>query len=279
MQSLFSTRRATCAILGVAALAAPLSASAQSGSDEWKFRASIYGWLPAFKVTSNFPPPLGLVGGGNTQVDGGDILDAIESVFMGSFEARKGRWGGFADVVTIDLGKTKTGAKSFTVGGNAVAIPANASLSADYNLSGTVWTLAGEYAAIDEPAHNLNVVAGLRYLALEQKFNWAFSGNIGAIQVPLRSGVLSSDGSVTDAIIGIRGRARLGDGGWFLPYYGDVGAGGSNSTWQAMVGLGYSFGWGDITAAYRGLGYKLPDSKMVTDLRLSGGLVGVSFRF
>jgi hypothetical protein len=276
-----------CAFLGAAALLASPAVSAQTakpGADDWKFGASVYVWLPSVEVKSNFPIPPALIaaGGaiaGRTQVDGDDFIDSIESMFMGSFEARKGRWGGFIDFITLDLGKTKTGSTSFTVGGNVVSVPVNAALTGDYSLEGSHTTLAGQYAAIDEPGHNLNVLAGARYFALDQKFTWAFSGNIGAVAVPLRSGTLTSDGSITDFIIGLRGRARLGDGRWFIPYYGDIGFGQSDSSYQAMLGLGYAFDWGEITAAYRVLNYELPDSKFASDVRFHGGQVGLGFRW
>ncbi|RLJ63493.1 hypothetical protein DFR35_2116 [Sulfurisoma sediminicola] len=279
---------ATCALLSATALLAPLGASAQSsksGADDWKFRASIYAWLPSLEVKSNFsvPPAIvnaGLTTGGNAEVDGGDILKAMESVFMGTFEARKGRWGGFTDLITLNLGQTKTGSKHFTIGGRLLpTVPGDAALTADFSLKGAVWTLAGQYAAIDEPGHNLNIVAGARYLTLDQKLNWSFSGNVGPIALPLRTGTMTSDGSVTDFVVGVRGQAKLGDGRWFVPYYLDVGTGQSNSTYQGLIGLGYAFDWGEITAAYRVLDYNLPDSKFVSDLRFNGGMIGLGFRW
>jgi hypothetical protein len=287
MKSAVAVRRANCAILGAAALLLAPAASAQSakpGADDWKFGASVYVWLPSVEAKSHFPIPPALIaaGGaiaGNTEVDGSNFLDSIESMFMGTFEARKGRWGGFIDFITLDLGATKTGSTSFTVGGNLVAVPVNAALTGDYSLEGSLTTVAGQYAAIDEPKHNLNIIAGARYLTLDQKFTWGFSGNVGPIALPLRTGTLTSDGSITDFIIGVRGQAKLGDSGWFLPYHADVGFGQSNSNYQAMLGLGYSFGWGEVTAAYRVVDYKMPDSKFLSDLRFSGGQVGLGFRW
>jgi hypothetical protein len=213
MRSTSFARSVARTLLAGAALLGPMAASAQSGktsTDDWKFGASVYVWLPSVEVKSNFPIPPALIaaGGaiaGRTQVDGDDFIDSIESMFMGSFEARKGRWGGFVDFITLDLGKTKTGSSSFTVGGNLVSVPVNAALTGDYSLNGSLTTLAGQYAAIDEPKHNLNIIAGARYLTLDQKFTWAFSGNIGTVAVPLSTGTVSSDGSVTDFIIGVRG--------------------------------------------------------------------------
>jgi hypothetical protein len=288
MSKLPAFRCASCALFGAAALLASQGVQAQSGkagADDWKFRASIYGWLPSIDVKSNFPVPpaivnAGLTTGGNAEVSGSDILKSIEGVFMGTFEARKGRWGGFTDLIALNLGNTKTGTKHFTIGGRVLpTVPGDATLTADYSLEGTLWTLAGQYAAIDEASHNLNVFAGARYLGLDQKLNWNFSGNIGPIALPLRGGTMTSDGHVTDFIVGVRGQAKLGDGHWFVPYYLDVGTGQSNSTWQGVVGLGYAFDWGEITAAYRAMDYNLPDSKFVSDLRFQGGVIGVGFRW
>jgi hypothetical protein len=286
MSKLPAVRRASCAFFGAAALLASQGVQAQSGkagADDWKFRASVYGWLPSIDIKSNFsvpPAAAGLVPSGDAEVDGGDILKSIEGVFMGTFEARKGRWGGVADLIVLNLGQTKTGSKHFTIGGRVLpTVPGDATLTADYSLEGTLWTLAGQYAAIDEPGHNLNVIAGARYLSLDQKLNWAFSGNIGPIALPLRGGTMTADGSVTDFIVGVRGQARLGDGRWYVPYHLDVGTGQSNSTYQAMIGLGYAFDWGDISAGYRVLDYNLPDSKFVSDLRFSGGVIGLGFRW
>ncbi len=33
---------------------------------------------------------------------------------------------------------------------------------------------------------------------------------------------------------------------WSVPYYLDVGTGDSDLTWQGLLGLAYSFGWGDL---------------------------------
>lgn len=288
MNPSISFRRVVGTFLGAAALLAPPAALAQaskSGPDDWKFRASVYGWLPSIDVKSNYsvPPAIaaaGLAPGGNAEVDGSDILKSIEGVFMGTFEMRKGRWGAVTDLIMLNLGQTKTGIKHFTIGGRVLpTVPGDAVLTADYSLEGAVWTLAGQYTAIDEPGHNLNVIAGARYLTVDQKLNWNFSGNVGPIALPLRGGTMNSDGSVTDFVVGVRGQARLGDGRWFVPYYLDVGTGQSNSTYQAMVGLGYAFDWGEITAAYRVLDYNLPDSKFISDLRFHGGLIGVGFRW
>jgi hypothetical protein len=58
---------------------------------------------------------------------------------MGSFEARRGAWGLFTDVVYMDVGGSKSDYREFTVGG--VPLPGGANAHVDYDLKGWVWTL------------------------------------------------------------------------------------------------------------------------------------------
>lgn len=91
-----------------------------------------------------------------------------------------------------------------------------------------------------------------------------------------RAGSASMDQSVWDGIIGARGRLALDDR-WFVPYYVDFGAGDSNWTSQAMVGLGYGFRWGDVTLAVRSLSYEFDENDV--DLRMTRPALGVAFRW
>ena len=65
-----------------------------------------------------------------------------------------------------------------------------------------------------------------------------------------------------------KGRVRLGEGRWYTPYYADVGPGSSNWTWQALLGVGYAFDWGDINLSIRSLSYDF-NGKNDADLRLT----------
>jgi hypothetical protein len=123
------------------------------------------------------------------------------------------------------------------------------------------------------------VFAGFRYLTVSTDFSFAFLGDVGTIPVAQRAGAASANSDIWDAIVGVHGTLKLGDGGWFLPYYLDIGTGGSKFTWQALAGVGYQFKWGDVVAAYRYLDYDLSDSKALSDLTLYGPLIGVTFHW
>ena len=268
--------RAAAAVALVAGALAASEASAQARRDEWRYAISAYVWVPSVEGTANFPSGSGTTG----SMDTSQVLDSLEFAFMATFEARKGRWGGFTDVIYLDLANGKTIGESGSLGGNLLPpVPTSAALSADLSLKGWVWTAVAEYAALEDRKAPLDVFGGFRYLTLTNELNWQFTGNIGSIPPVQQAGSTSSSGSFWDAIVGVKGRLRLGDGGWFLPYYLDVGTGQSESTLQALVGVGYAFSWGDVVADYRRLDYHIPEHKMLSDISLKGGLVGVLFRW
>ncbi len=70
---------------------------------------------------------------------------------------------------------------------------------------------------------------------------------------------------------------RLGDGDWFIPYHADIGTGSSNWTWQALLGVGYGFDWGDVSLSIRSLSYDFNDKD--ADLRMTGPTLGASFHW
>jgi opacity protein-like surface antigen len=64
-----------------------------------------------------------------------------------------------------------------------------------------------------------------------------------------------------------------------MPWGGNAGAGGSDLSWQAMVGVGYkASSWADIALTYRYLKFEL-DSDVVDELSINGPLLGAIFRF
>ena len=99
----------------------------------------------------------------------------------------------------------------------------------------------GAYTVAHSPAWNADVLAGFRYVGIDAEVKWNLSGSQDFQDA---AGRTSQDITEWDGIVGVKGQVRLGDGHWFVPYYADIGTGSSNWTWQALLGLGYSFGWG-----------------------------------
>jgi hypothetical protein len=254
---------------------APAAATAQSvPDDQWRFQAILYGYFPTVGGSTTFPHG----NGADVSVDANTLLKNLQGVFMGMFEASRGGWGTYTDIMYMDIGNSKSQTRDISVGGSQIPVDAAASL--DFNLKGWVWTIAGTYQAVASPQGSLQVLAGARLLDAKQTLNFQLQGNIGSIPLPGRQGNLEAKLSNWDGIVGVKGRLVLGDEReWFVPYYVDVGTGQSDLTWQGIGGLGYSFHWGDIVAAWRYLGYNMKSGSKIDTLNFNGPAVGVAFRW
>jgi hypothetical protein len=263
---------AAAAVLTAAATAANSAAAQEPGS--WRYTATIYGYFPDISGKTRFPSAHS---GSEFVLDIGTIFDNLKFAFMGAFEANNGRWGVLADVIYMDIGASKSGSQDLAVGGG---IPAGSSSNLDFDMKGWVGTLAGAYRAVGRPDYTLDIVAGARVLDIRQTLRWTFTGNVGSIPLPDRAGTREVDGQNWDAIIGVKGRLAFGDGQrWLLPYYIDVGAGQSKFTWQALVGVGYSFGWGDLVAAWRHTDYEMKSGKALEEMTFSGPAIAAVLRW
>ena len=265
------------AALGIVATIPAVSLAAESPSDDWQWAVTIYGWLPDITGDTHFPAaPGGPTDGPSIDVSGGDILDALKFAFLSALEVRKGRWGVATDVIYLDMGATKSNTRNLRVGGND--LPASVTANADLDITSWVWTTVGTYRVIDQPAHSLELLAGARLLDVSQTLTWHFDGDIGSLPLPGRDGKSEVGNDLWDGIIGVRGRINFGTNRtWFVPYYLDVGTGDSDSTLQAMAGVGYVFSWGEIKAGWRYLDYDL--EAPIESLTTSGPQIGATFRF
>jgi len=250
----------------------PTCVSAQTLSDEWKYRALVYLWAPTISGSATFS-------NGTTadfDMKFHTIFDHLKMAGMGSIEAQKGRWGGFTDLIYLNLGGTKATTRNLSIGG--VPVPAEADITANAGIKAWVWTLAGSYRIQAEPASTFDVLAGARMLWLQPTLNFGITTNVGPLAGPQREGSLEVTGRHWDGIIGGKGRVAFGDDRkWFMPYYVDVGTGQSEFTWQGMAGVGYAFPWGEVVATWRYLDYSMKSSDKLQDLTINGPLFGVAF--
>jgi hypothetical protein len=252
----------------------PACASAQALSDEWKFRASVYMWMPEISGGANFPS------GATADFDlkFHTIFDHLKMAGMGSIETQKGRWGAFTDVLYMNLGGSKATTRNLTVDG--VPVPVEADVNANVGIKAWIWTLAGSYRIQAEPDSTFDVFAGARMLWLQPTLGFDIKTNVGPLAGPEREGSLSVTGRNWDAIVGAKGRVGFGTNReWFIPYYVDIGTGQSDLTWQAAAGIGYAFSWGEIVATWRYLDYKQKSDAKLNGLTINGPLVGVAFRW
>jgi len=238
------------------------AANGPATDDDWQFGALIYAWLPNINGDLSFP-------NGSSQdlgVDAGDIISNLQFTLMGSFEARKGDWSGFTDVIYMKVEGDQA---------NSVTVPTGASktlLDTDLELKAWVWTVGGAYSLWRDDQSHLDLLAGARLLSLDMDLKLSGGGRLQ------RDRKLSASENVWTGIIGAKGRIALTDR-WFLPYYADIGAGSSDlTTWQAFGGVGYAFDWGEVHLTYRHISYDQHD-EVVENLSFGGPQLGVGLRF
>jgi hypothetical protein len=247
----------------------PLQANAQANqtawnAGTWQYSAMIYGYLPTISGSTTFPADSGGTGVG---IDAGTIIDHLKMTFMGSLGMHNGRWGAFTDVLYLDLGANKS-----DVGG---VLP-GATVDLSYDMKGTIWTLAGQYRVATRPDYTMDLVAGARMFQLKQRLDWSRSGGLGTAV----SGQANRNDTVWDAIVGVKGRYAFGANKvWSMPYYLDVGAGESKSTWQGAIGIAYQYSWGEIGAMWRYIGYDFKSGSAVKDMSFNGPMIGANFRW
>ena len=273
------------ATVGALLLFAAFHANAQAAAEKWSFSVMPYLWLPSMEGTLRYGPPAAGGASPNVSVDADTLLGALDMALMLSGEARKGRWLVATDVIYLDLSSDTSAVRSidFNTGSGPVNI-SNTALDAgtQTNLKGTVWTLVGGYAAVQDPRATLDVIGGFRYFGLKATSNWQLSAMVtgpGGAQTFARTGSVTKSDDLWDAIVGVKGRVKLGDGNWFMPYYLDAGAGDSTLTWQGVLGVGHAFKWGEVLLAYRYLSYEQGGNKLIEDLSFGGFGLGVNFRF
>lgn len=287
--------RGISALTAALLLAAPLHAVAQqsqapASTGSWTFSVMPYAWVPSLKGTFNYGPPPANGASAKVDVDlsESDLLDALNFVVPLAGEARKGRWLIATDLLYLDLGKSDSKVQSVDLnpGGGQINV-STGSLNAgtQSSLKAFEWTLVGGYALIEEPRGNLDVIGGLRYLGLEAKTDWQLTttvtgGPAGNTVTFAQTGNVSESVNLWSAIVGAKGRVKLGESDWFVNYYADVGGGSNVFTWQGAAGIGWTFAkWGELLLDYRYLYYSQSGDRLIDNLSLGGVQLGLNFRF
>ncbi|HNC51017.1 MAG TPA: hypothetical protein PLO14_02080 [Accumulibacter sp.] len=270
-------KRYAGALLGALAVLAAMPASGEERvsaenmfDGQWHLGVTPYAWLPTI-YTSATLQPLGIAGGvqANMHSDPGTYLHNLSFAFFLAGEARKGEWSLLADYIYMKFDRQNSGVRPLNGGGGAVALPFDASMS----LKSNVLTLAGSYTAWRRGASHLDILAGTRYLNMDATLDFSLLGITGGRDA-------SASMNKWDAIVGLKGQVDLdAEAKWFVPYYLDVGGGSANTTWQALVGVGYRYGWGDLTLAVRNLSYNFTGRGGGVEPRFTGFALAATFPF
>ncbi|MEO9169804.1 MAG: hypothetical protein ABI282_03535, partial [Candidatus Baltobacteraceae bacterium] len=260
--------------------ATPSAPNAQDGYDgKWHTSITPYIWAPHINGTLVFRHPalVGIVGSLNDAqiavgTSPGNYLSLINSGGLIAGEVRKDAFAVAGDLIFLNL--SDSGSRSVTITGpdGKIEIPLSSSIGA--HLNNTIWEIIPGFTVAHGNAGNVDVFLGVRSISMHGTLGWTFTGPVTI--VPL-TGDASGSINLTDVIGGVRGKLRLSDR-FFVPYYGDVGSGGSNSTSQYYLGIGYAERWGNLVMLYRSLGYNQNGGNLVRNLNLAGLAIGATFK-
>ena len=226
---------------------------AEAGRTGWHWRVTPYLWGSDIKTDITFPG--GQEIGGTARFD--DILDKLELGGMVHVEGQRGTWGMFFDATYLSLSD------------DAIRGP----ITVDSELDTGLYELALTYTPGGSRGP-FTAFAGARIvdLSLELTFTAA------VFPEPIRR---TSDKSFTDFMVGGRYVHSFNDH-WILSFRGDIGAGDTESSWNALAAIGWRFG-SDLDNAVM-LGWRHMDAEVEeegrqTDVTFDGPVVGVLFSF
>ena len=176
--SIGCTITVVCFAIGMLLPTAAAGQATQSGAESgtWQFTAAIYGWVPTIDTRVNFP---GDRGSTDLHVSKSDVLDHLKMTFQGSLDAHNGRWGIFNDLVYVDLGGVKSQDRDFSIGN--IGIPATATANLSLDLKSLIWTVAGEYRLVSDPAWTVDLLGGARLLQMKPTLGYSITGDLGPI--------------------------------------------------------------------------------------------------
>jgi len=236
----------------LASRASAQTASTQPADDRWQGQVVPYLW------GSSIVGPVG-IGNRTADVDASfsNILDHLHFAAMGLAEAQHRRLLIVTDTLYTDLrGQRATPGPLFS--------------SVDPQQRMFLMTPEGGYRMVDSDDTSLDVLGGIRY--------WHLSSEL-QFQPGVLPGInLQASRSWVDGIVGIRAKRTLAHV-WWASGYGDIGAGGSTSTYQIIGNVGRDFHerYG-IVLGYRYLKVDYDKGDFLFNPAMKGPLFGFTFK-
>ena len=224
-------------------------------NDKWQFQFTPYFWLAGLHGT-------GGVGGRTTNVDESfsDVFDALNFAFMGTFEARKGKFISLTDLEYVSVSDKK-------------ATPGPLFSTVDAGFKTFIFDQEVGYRLLEnsEKGASLDVLGGARVWRVKTDFEFG-AGILPAARI-------EGSRSWVDAVGGLRGKMALSQK-LFLTGKFDLGGGGSKFTWQVFGGAGYNVNPKiALIFGYRVLDVDYDKNNFVFDMNQRGPIVGLGFRF
>jgi len=259
-----------CALAAVTLVAIMGATPRQSNAEgiDWTIAPYIWASGVGLDVKVNSDPIIG------TDVPFSDLVDKIDSSFMGHIEMSGERFGAFLDTIVIDLADSAV----IPVGPGG---PVFGDLLIDSDLTLRLFELGGFYrmGSPDPGSSAFDLLLGARQVDMELNLAIVLPGP-GATPIDRKIDV-----SETDVFFGGRIVGRFNPK-WHYKIRADYGGGGTEGTFNTLAAVGYNFGKTDlfsIDLGYRYLSIKLENESngSITEIKqtMSGPLLGFIFTF
>lgn len=212
-----------------------------------------------------------------------DLVDKLDTAFMGHFEGRGEKWGGFFDTIYLDLSDSTT--IDF---GPIPDGPIVGEVDIDGGLTMKLYELAGLYRFGDRSpgSAEFDLIFGVRLVDVDQLFILTPAGAGGPGDGSLEAGL---DFSATDGFIGGRVLGMFNER-WGYNLRADIGGGGTDGVFNLFGAISYTFGQTGLFSldlGYRymtielsgSIGDGTDDSPAEADITMSGPVLGFIFNF
>jgi hypothetical protein len=279
-------RRRTRTLAAAAAGLVALLTNAAWAAEGWRWSITPYIWLPTINGEFTFDvPPDDSGGDDGTSVDSeigpSDYLTDLNGALMLTAEASRDGWTLAGDLVYLNISADRATVHTVSGGGDTISIPRETNLDTETDLKGAIVSFTAGHQWGGSERSPVAWLAGVRWLAIDADLGWELTTTITGPDVTLSSDGQASDSiDVYDAIVGVRGTWEIGDlGGWYVPWRLDAGAGSSDFTWQAVLGVGYAFDRSALLFVIRHLDYDSGDEDLLRELSLGGPAFGFTWRF
>jgi hypothetical protein len=237
-------------------------------------------------VNYNLPSNLGGRLPTDFSVGPGDVYGHLDIGAMLSADVRNGPFSVLTDFMGARFSATTGDVRIKSVdffGRPSFPISRSLETSTGSTVKMAIWTLAGGYTVVQGDWGNLDVLVGFRLLAVSTRTDYnlalTLTGPRGNGATFGGIGDVTASRDLWNGIGGLRGRIRIPQSRFFIPYYFDVGGGGSQPTWQISSGLGYQFRWGAVSANYRYLVFNQGSNTTVERVAMRGPILMASFGF
>ena len=255
-------------IVAVMQLPAPTLAAAPEGGEPktWQFEFTPY----LFAAGLNGKTGMNRVTA-DVDMSFDDILNNLDSAFMGLFEVRKGPWSFGIEGVYFKLNNEKTSSWQGPQGDTG-------SGTLEATMTEQIYQLSAGYRLADDRV-KVDLMGAARATLLDTELNLIVT--TGSSLLPDGSYSTSASKSWWDPVMGVRVLVPLAEK-WTAVGYADIGGFGvgSDLTYQLLAGVNWQFS--RVVSAkigYRYLYQDYEDDDFVWDMTASGFYLGFGFRF